>query len=45
MVLQDWELFNRLGATAASISRAADLITQLVTNETARHGLGPPRGG
>ena len=28
---------RKLGATGASISKAADLITQLVTNETARH--------
>ena len=35
--IEDWELFNKLGATGASISKAADLITQLVTNETARH--------
>jgi hypothetical protein len=33
---QDWELFNKLGATSTSISKAADLISQLVTNETAR---------
>jgi hypothetical protein len=36
MTTEDWELFNKLGATSASISNAADLITQLVTNETAR---------
>jgi hypothetical protein len=35
--LQDWELFNKLGANSASISNAADLISQLVTNETMRH--------
>jgi len=35
--IEDWELLNKLGATEASISRAADLIAQLVTNETARH--------
>ena len=34
---QDWELFNKLGASGASISNAADLIIQLVTNETARY--------
>ena len=32
--IEDWELFNRLGATDASISRADDLITQLVSNMT-----------
>ena len=35
--IEDWELLNKLGANDASISYAADLITQLVTNETARH--------
>ena len=35
--IEDWELLNKLGASDASISHAADLITQLVTNETARH--------
>ena len=35
--IEDWELFNKLGATEASISNAADLITQLVTNQTDRH--------
>ena len=35
--IEDWELFNKLGASDASLSHAADLITQLVTNETARH--------
>ena len=35
--LQDWELFNKLGSNSASISHAADLISQLVTNETSRH--------
>jgi hypothetical protein len=33
---KDWELFNKLGASTASISHAADLIIQLVMNETAR---------
>eukprot|EP01043_Picozoa_sp_COSAG02_P024245 COSAG02_NODE_1320_length_13269_cov_11.420058_7_plen_83_part_00 len=34
---QDWELFNKLGTSnSASISNAADLISQLVTNETTR---------
>eukprot|EP00035_Acanthoeca_spectabilis_P017163 m.358835 g.358835 ORF g.358835 m.358835 type:complete len:670 (-) comp16619_c0_seq85:933-2942(-) len=33
--IEDWELFNKLGATA-SISKAADLITQLVMNITVR---------
>ena len=35
--LQDWELFNKLGSNSASISNGADLISQLVTNETMRH--------
>jgi hypothetical protein len=33
--IEDWELFHKLGANA-SISTAADLITQLVSNETMR---------
>jgi hypothetical protein len=33
---QDWELFNKLGTSSASISNAADLISQLVANETMR---------
>ena len=37
LALQDWELFNKLGSNSASISHAADLISQLVTNETSRH--------
>ena len=32
--IEDWELFNKLGATGASLSRAADLITRLVRNRT-----------
>ena len=35
--IEDWELFNKLGASGSRISHAADLISQLVTNETARH--------
>ena len=34
--IEDWELFHRLGTTDASLSKAADLITQLVSNETVR---------
>jgi hypothetical protein len=34
--IEDWELFNRLGATTRSISMAADLISQLVSNATVR---------
>jgi hypothetical protein len=34
--IEDWELFNKLGATSKSISNAADLIIQLVSNQTAR---------
>ena len=34
--IEDWELFNKLGATDAYISNAADLIVQLVRNETER---------
>eukprot|EP01046_Picozoa_sp_COSAG06_P005144 COSAG06_NODE_226_length_19747_cov_9.234121_13_plen_703_part_00 len=34
--IEDWELFNKLGATDAYISHAADLIVQLVENETVR---------
>lgn len=33
--IEDWELFNKLGATSKSISNAADLIIQLVSNQTA----------
>ena len=31
--IEDWELFNRLGATG-SISHADDLITQMISNMT-----------
>lgn len=33
--IEDWELFNRLGTSHRSISRADDLITQLISNITA----------
>ena len=32
--IEDWELCNKLGATGASLSNAADLITRLVRNRT-----------
>eukprot|EP00039_Didymoeca_costata_P011634 m.164356 g.164356 ORF g.164356 m.164356 type:complete len:644 (+) comp15233_c0_seq9:178-2109(+) len=32
--IEDWELFNKLGATTGAISNAADLIAQIVTNGT-----------
>jgi hypothetical protein len=32
--IEDWQLFSRLGATGASLSRAADLIARLVRNGT-----------
>ena len=39
--IEDWELFRRLGQVdggrSSNNSRAADLITQLVSNGTARH--------
>ena len=35
--IEDWQLFNRLALDTHSISLAADLITQLVSNATARH--------
>ena len=35
--IEDWQLFRMLGATNDSISHAADLIAQLVTNQTERH--------
>jgi len=35
--IEDWELLNMLGSSAASISHADDLIAQVVTNETSRH--------
>ena len=35
--IEDWQLFRRLGLDNTSISNGDDLITQLVTNETARH--------
>ena len=28
--IEDWELFNKLGATSGSISKAADLISQVI---------------
>jgi hypothetical protein len=34
--IEDWELFNKLGASDALISNADDLITQLVRNVTER---------
>jgi len=34
--IEDWELFNKLGADDAHISKAADLIIQLMRNETVR---------
>ena len=33
---RDWELFNKLGATVGAVSKADDLITQLVMNVTSR---------
>lgn len=35
--IEDWQLFNNLGVTATHLSKAADLITQLVSNMTERN--------
>lgn len=34
--IEDWELFNKLGATSASISKAADLIVQVCARTCVR---------
>jgi len=34
--IEDWQLLNRIGSTPERLSNAADLITQVVSNQTTR---------